>query len=168
MGRPKITRPIRVDGEFGYVPLTRGYEAIIDVADIPLVEIHNWHASIKKNGDVYAASAIRSGDRFVHVGMHRYLLGTNAPSVDHVNGDRLDNRRSNLRSCSNLENAQNKTVQRNSSVGLRGVMRYGDGFRSMITVNGVRHHLGCFSTKEEAAAAYVEKAQILRGEFASR
>ena len=41
---PKAIRQIRVDGNIAYVPLTRGYEAVIDAADVPLVEGWNWYA----------------------------------------------------------------------------------------------------------------------------
>ena len=44
-------RPIRIEGDVAYVPLTKGYEAIIDVEDVPLVEGRNWHAHVVRKKD---------------------------------------------------------------------------------------------------------------------
>lgn len=79
--------------------------------------------------------------------------------IDHVNGDKHDNRLSNLREATAGENHQNKrAAQRNSRSGLLGVQWYGPTrrWRSMIRVDGKRISLGYYSTPEEAHQKYLE------------
>jgi hypothetical protein len=83
--------------------------------------------------------------------------------VDHINGDRADNRIANLRECSRLENARNQRGR--ASSGLKGAY-FGRRWQSRIQVNGRTYYLGCFPTAEEAAKAYDEAARRLHGEFA--
>lgn len=78
--------------------------------------------------------------------------------LDHINGDRADNRLGNLRLATVAENMQNlRGASRASSTGLLGVSRSqkGDGFRASIRVNGVRKHLGTFPSADLAYQAYL-------------
>lgn len=97
--------------------------------------------------------------------LHRLLV--NAPTdkeVDHINHDRLDNRRENLRLCSRAENARNRRVQASK---MKGVHKNGCGtWSAAILVDGRLQHLGTFGTPEEAAAAYDAVARAHYGEFA--
>ncbi len=85
--------------------------------------------------------------------------------VDHINGDRKDNRWSNLRNADNALNQQNqRTASRNNRLGVLGVRAFGGKFRSAICVDGKPKHLGTFATPEEASAAYVAaKRQLHEG-----
>ena len=84
--------------------------------------------------------------------------------VDHVNGDKFDNRRSNLRVCSHLENSFNRKLSKNNKTGFNGVQFDKDKkkFRAIIR----RKHLGYFSDPREAAIFYDKEAIKLFGEFA--
>lgn len=87
--------------------------------------------------------------------------------IDHINGNRSDNRISNLRDVSNAENLQNNwKPQKNSTTGLRGAVRtkYPGVYTAEISVNKVRHRLGTFRSPEEAHAAYLEAKRKLHGE----
>ena len=89
--------------------------------------------------------------------------------IDHINGKRDDNRLINLRMATNEQNSQNAKLSKTNSLGLKGVSRCPNSktFRAQIYRNGKLHHLGTFSTKEEAHAAYAKAAIDLRGEFAN-
>lgn len=78
-------------------------------------------------------------------------------SIDHINGDRSDDRWCNLREISNQENSQNRHGPNAGRVRQLpiGVYSSGSGFKSRIRVGGVNHHLGRFDTPELASAAYL-------------
>lgn len=75
--------------------------------------------------------------------------------VDHINGDRADNRWCNLRSVSHQDNAKNRAIGRGNSSGLMGVHwnKANRCWIAEIKVDGVKHHLGSFGSKEAAFAA---------------
>lgn len=85
-----------------------------------------------------------------------------AQHVDHIDGDRQNNRWSNLRDVSNGINAQNlKTAQKNSKTGLLGVSPVKGGrYQAAITVNGKPRHLGFYDSPEVAHAAYVAAKRL--------
>lgn len=84
--------------------------------------------------------------------------------IDHINGDRLDNRWANLRLATHGQNQANcKTWNK---FGLKGVTKCGNRFLAKITKNHEYHYLGLFATPEEAHAAYMKAAREMHGEFA--
>lgn len=89
-------RQIRVDGDVAYVPLTKGYEAIIDAEDVPAVAGRKWSAACV-SGHVYARAGVYRRGRSAVVDMREAVLGdTGGQRVYHLNGD-LDYRKSSLR-----------------------------------------------------------------------
>lgn len=87
--------------------------------------------------------------------------------IDHVNGDRADNRFANLREATRSQNLANKDKSRNNRSGVKGVHVHYDGrFRAQIRKDGQKFHLGVFATAEQAHAAYRQKAVELFGSFA--
>lgn len=160
---------IRIDGEIGIVPLTRGYEAIIDADDVHLIGLWTWMVLVRGNSFYAGRSSWVDGqNRSECVLMHRLLCPGEHDCVDHLNGNGLDNRRCNLRPASKAQNAWNAAGHADSFTGLKGVTfhRQRNKFVAAICRNGRRKHLGCFDTKEEAHAAYCEAASRLHGEFA--
>jgi len=82
--------------------------------------------------------------------------------IDHINGDRADNRFCNLREVSNTENIQNQTkAHKGSKTGFLGVYAEGKKFFARIKVNGVIHHLGTHDTAEQAHQVYLEAKRRL-------
>lgn len=75
--------------------------------------------------------------------------------VDHINGDRTDNRICNLRLADNSENQQNRPSKSWGITGLRGVTVKKGRFISRIKVDGKFTHIGTFDTAEQAHAAYL-------------
>ena len=167
---PISVRPIRIVGDIAIVPLTRGYEAVIDASDVSLVNRNSWQAKIRFRADgsirtVYAVRSIREGGRNIMQSLHSIILGV--PIVDHRDGNGLNCRKYNLRSASFQENARNKGMSCNNTSGFKGVTLHKSTgkWHSRITVNRKSAHLGLFSTKEEAAAAYAKASREFHGEF---
>lgn len=138
--------------------LAGGKVVIVDDEDFDLLNRYNW--SIDSDG--YAVS---SGYRYK---MHRLIVA--APKkkiVDHINRNRLDNRKENLRLVSSRENSYNHNHKIGKS-GYRGVNLTKDGkkWESCISVNDKQVYLGTFDTVLEAAEAYNTKAVEVRGSMA--
>jgi hypothetical protein len=150
--------------------LTQGKVAIVDAADYEWLSQWNWHAFRNQGGIWYARRARRRRLDQTSPFMHRVIM--DAPSgimIDHINGDGLDNRQSNLRCATNQQNQFNSRKRRDNTSGFRGVCWREDKkrWRARIRVGGKQQHLGLFKTAEEAARAYDEAAKRLHGEFAS-
>lgn len=147
-----------------YINLTQGKRAIVDDEDYELLCKHKWYYDLG-----YAKRNIVVGGKRNLLRMHREIL--NAPdglSIDHINGDGLDNRRENLRACTTSENQRNRGEQRNGTSGFKGVSwrKKDKGWRAQLWHLGKAIWLGCYKTKEEAALAYNKKAIELHGDFA--
>lgn len=152
------------------------YEAIVSIEDSDLAEI-NWHIAIRsrKGRTYYVRRVVRAGEQ--HVGfvvvMHRVILTRmldreleRSEQVDHIDGDGLNNRRSNIRLATNSQNSMNKGILSNNQTGYKGVVRRKNGeYTAKITVNGKRTFLGTFDTAIEAYEAYCAAAKDLHGEF---
>ena len=135
----------------------------IDEADFPLVSAHKWTVYRYGRGVEYAV--YWDGKRNVY--LHRFLLGSPAGMIiDHINGDGLDNRRANLRICSNLENRRNQKLRVDSASGYKGVCRNSGKWQAKIRIEGKWHSLGLFVDKEDAARAYDAAAIRTFGDFA--
>lgn len=169
--RQRATSRIRVEGDVAYVSLTKGYEALIDSADVPLVSKFNWCASVCRS-TVYAVRGTRRGEKGYparNICMHRVIANTpEGFETDHINGNGLDNRRCNLRSTSRAQNSVNTGIKKNNTSGYKGVdwSKTRKKWRARIRVNGERVGLGYYDSPEEAGAAYDEAARIYHGEFA--
>lgn len=141
------------------VPLTRGMVALIDGDDADRVLAYPWYAA-SCDGQYYATNDTAGL-------LHRFLMEPKPGMlVDHINGDKLDNRRCNLRIATPSQNAMNSAKRRTSKGKYRGVSKNGPGWSAMLTKDYKSHYLGTFRTPEEAAKAYDEMARILHGEFA--
>ncbi len=158
-------RKLRVEGDFAYIPLTRGYEARIDLADAPMVEAYNWKALVGSH-TVYAGRNVWRDGRIITLRLHRIILA--APegfSVDHIDSDGLNNTRANLRIATYAQNGQNARIRKDNTSGYKGVSRHGSKWQSVIMANGRKRYLGLFPTIQEAAAAYAMASVELHGDF---
>lgn len=87
--------------------------------------------------------------------------------VDHKNGNRLDNRISNLRLASKSQNQQNRKLNSNSSTGVKGVYPSKGRFRAVVSAFKVRYQVGYFDTICEAKSAIEIRRKELHKEFAN-
>lgn len=166
-------RPIRVEGHLAYVPLTQGYEAIIDVADVPMVSGCNWGALVVRRNDgsirtVYAQRRIGGRKSQKTVYLHRVLLPSPEDiHIDHIDGNGLNNCRSNLRQATRVQNMCNQRLRVDNQSGAKGVfmMKLRGKWTARIAVNGRKKCLGSFNCRTAAAIAYAKASRDLHGEF---
>lgn len=147
------------------IQLTRGYVALVDDEDFERVNAIKWHAQPNHAGIVYASANIRH----TRLKMHRFILGTHdGLQVDHIDGDGLNNRRSNLRECLTIHNNWNTRKWRNGKSQFKGAWydKRDEVWRSGIMCNGKKLYLGTFHNELDAARAYDWAASKLFGQFA--
>lgn len=141
--------------------LGHGVSTIVDDADYAFLSQWKW----RKHKSGYASRETKIGGKPKTIWLHRLIVTpADGMQVDHVNGDKLDNRRVNLRQATPAQNMQNR-IGKPGALGVKGVRKDGSSFRATITNNGKRIHLGTFDTIEEASNAYVEASLRLHGEF---
>lgn len=149
------------------IPLTRGLFAIVDDGDYDFLMRWKWYALKDRHG-YYAARYIRKlvDGKTINsaVLMHRQILGQPKLMTDHINHDKLDNRRCNLRVVTREQNMMNRVNHKRTIA--KGVRKHHGKFQSRIKVDGRVISLGVFSTEADAANAYNRAAIKCFGEFA--
>lgn len=153
------------------LPLSRGEMAVVCDCHYDLVKNYKWHFKAEAYGG-YAQTNVRAkpgvgGQK----GLRMHRLITNAPDgmdVDHINGDKLDNRCSNLRICTRQQNCWNVPTPRHNTSGYKGVQWRKDRQKwiAVIRVDNNLKRVGSFDTPQEASLAYQEAAKKYFGEFA--
>lgn len=168
-GKPThATSPIRQhDGSF-LVPLTQNLFSVVDAVDAKMVGRYCWQARRGTHTDYAIRTSRATGEPKSTVFMHRLIL--NPPrdmEVDHRDGDGLNNRRTNLRMCSHVQNSRNQRSRCGSSE-YKGVSWDGNAqkWRASIKQEGRCVYLGSFGTEVSAARAYNEAAVNRFGQFA--
>jgi hypothetical protein len=140
------------------VPLANGLEAIVDDQDFELVNQYNWCHKINRNGLTYTVRGERSGEK-MHKYMHQLILrpaDDYKGHIDHLNGNGLDNRRTNLLLKPHARNLINSKLNKRNKSGLKGVSWNKDArkWSADVTINYKHYFLGNWETPEEAHAAY--------------
>mgnify|MGYP000993593137 CR=1 FL=1 len=140
------------------IQLTQGKYTIVDSDDFDLLNRYNWH--FQSRG--YACNE--------KLGLlHRFI--TNCPKgmvVDHINGDNLDNRKENLRICTQTQNTFNSKGVDNKTSKYKGVYwaKIKTKWKAQIHINKKNTYLGLFDSEIDAAKKYDEIAYSLYGDFA--
>lgn len=156
---------VRVEGELVYVKLTNSEnEMICDLDMWEKYKIHSWRESDKG----YARTFIIINGKRKLFAFHRLVTGAkNGQIVDHINQNKLDNRKENLRITTLSMNAFNRKV--NNESGYLGVRRLSNGkWQSSITVNYQNIGLGSYERLEDAVEARKQAELKYRGEYSKK
>jgi hypothetical protein len=149
-------------GKVRRIPLGGGLFATVDARDYKRLSKYKW-CVLSKCGAPYAVRRTKDG-RMVY--MHREIMRASKGSfVDHLDHNTLNNRRCNLRICTQAENQAN-AGHRGSASGYVGVKRVGKKWEGEINLKGKRYYLGRFDDPADAARARDRKAYELHGKYA--
>jgi len=158
------TNTLSTNPEFRQIPLTNGGYALVYSGDYEWLMTYKWFRSERG----YALQTSKRVGKNSGAGMHRVILNPPKGMVtDHINGDRLDNRRSNLRIADHLQNAQNRGKNKNSRSKYKGVAWKVENnkWQARIRIGTGQHHLGLYDTEEDAAHAYNVAAILHHGNY---
>lgn len=155
------------------IPVDYKLVTFVDDEDYNYLSRWTWRRQPVK-GRSYAITQAHNGIRYTTFRMHRLIMESicgplqNGMAVDHIDGDGLNNRRSNLRICNHLQNMQNQLRRTDNLSGFKGVSwkKSSSKWLARITVDKKVIHLGLFGDKLEAARAYNAAALKHFGEFA--
>ena len=151
--------------------------ALVDDDDYERLSKFYWKVgTIKKGAYKYAVRHIYKNKTSQVIFMHRDVLGMaslklsdDKLQVDHINHNGFDNRKSNLRKCTNSQNMANTKIRSNNKSGYKGVKNNSHNpnkWEVALRFNKTNFYIGLFDDKIEAAIAYNKKAKELWGEFA--
>lgn len=153
------------------IPLSGGYTAIVDDDDYERVCRYKWYPQYL-NGEVrYAKHASVKNCYHTQFSLHRFIMGCkkgDGKVVDHINGNGLDNRKCNLRICTQAKNRLNARGKVKSTSRYKGVSWNTRQRKWYATTryNGKYRLIGTFDDEEEAAIAYNVAVQLFYGEYA--
>ncbi len=138
--------------------------AKIDKEDLnKLKNVGRWQL----NADGYVLN--RSNNKILL--MHRVIMDAlSSEQIDHRKTGfkaRSDNRKQNLRKCTNSQNQCNIGLKKNNTSGFKGVSRKRDKWRAEICIKGIKINLGTFTQPEEAYKAYTKASKLYHGEFSN-
>lgn len=149
------------------IQLSKGQVSLVDNEDVDFLSQWSWHASKSWGGRLYARRPY-SG-KGVPVYMHRVILNAKPDqSVDHANGNSLDNRRINLRLCEGSQNNANSKLAVNNTSGFKGVTFHKASGLWTVHIYHKQAVIACAYFRDKIAAAkfYDEQMTILYGPFA--
>jgi HNH endonuclease len=137
--------------DYATVELTQGKLAVIDLSDIEKIRPYNWN---------YSSSTGYAYSNKIGTSMHQFLIGR-APTgmqIDHVDRDKLNNRRKNIKFATFAQNNLNSERSDNSGISYHS---YSGKYQAYVWENGKQTYLGLFITKE-LARAQVEARKLMR------
>lgn len=148
------------------IPLTKGKFAVIDAIDADIILPYKWQMVGNYAGRARLAKE-KPGSFYIY--MHRWIVDAPAGmQVDHINRDKLCNRRANLRIASRSQNKANSGPLANNTSGYVGVTWHGRARKWMAQTKVEKRHiyLGLFDDAADAARAYDAASREAFGEFA--
>lgn len=149
------------------IPLTQGKVALVDEDDYLVLSLVKWnYTSWGYAAKNLPREPITRKQKKMY--MHRIIISCpKGMEVDHINGDKLDNRKQNLRICTTAQNAINKSLSRRNKVGVKGVywIKKEQRWTAYIGTGGKNLRLKSFKTLDEAIACRKEAEKKYHGEF---
>lgn len=141
-------------------------KALIDLDDVDKVKDIKWHAENNRGKNFYVAS----NQKFKNNRLHRLIMDCpDGLIVDHINGNPLDNRKCNLRICTNQQNICNCDIPINNTSGCKGVYwsTTAKAWVAQVTINNNNKVVGKSLDYNEAVKIRIEAAKKYYGEFAN-
>ena len=147
------------------IPLTKGYEAMVDDEDYEKLLPFSWHAHKSRNV-IYADHITpHVNGKQKTIKMHRVILNVpNGVQIDHIDGNGLNNQKNNLRVVTNRQNHMNRKWQRASKYPGITWERRRKHWVAQAQIDGKHVHIGSFPSEEEAYAAYLATVNPIENE----
>lgn len=153
------------------ISLSNGQYALVDDEDYEKLSQYKWH--VNKNGYIQRSIYLgggRKNKKYKGEKLHHLILIPKHDEglyIDHINRNKLDNRKENLRYCTHAENCRNRQVRADNKTGVKGVnkMHNCNRWRVRIQVNGKRKHIGLFEKLEDAMEAYKNASMKYHQEY---
>lgn len=146
--RQRKENEYEIIGKYAKVKLNDNDFMLCDIGDWEELKKHHWYV----NAAGYAAAGTGADGVFL---FHKKVTNTKSEIIDHINMNKLDNRKCNLRIADKKINSINRRLQPNNTTRYKGVYydrRY-NTWNCRVTVDGKTIHLGTYNTKNEAIAA---------------
>ena len=153
-----------------------GYHVFIDDEDFESVKDYHWHIRKSSNECIYFYRIFYDPEVYknekicgIPIYLHRQIMGCtrkDGKTVDHIDGNTFNCRKSNLRFCTKSQNQYNSKMQKNNHTGLKGVIKVSKNrYSAHIGVDKKYISLGLYETPELAHVAYCEASKKYHGEF---
>jgi hypothetical protein len=141
---------------------------ILDPEYMDLLDEYTWSTSGQKGNEYPRTHTERINGKNHSKKLHHFILPKKEGfEIDHINRNRFDNRRCNLRYVTPSQNQWNKSMEHDNKSGFRGVSWHSlrNKWRARIHYHDKEMHLGLYDTPEEASSVYIAVARELFGEF---
>lgn len=146
----------------------KGQAILVDDCDYEELNRYRWYLNLSGYAQRNSNKAEYGNGRRKPILMHRQIMGFSVGMlIDHISGDKLDNRRSNLRLATRSQNSMNSKIYSNNKLGVKGIhfCKERNKFYACIRINNKGINLGRFNTIEEAVAARKRAEELHFGEF---
>lgn len=152
-------------GEYGICYFNNGGQFIFDLEDYDKIKNYTW----SRRNEGYAGCTRKENGKPRIYNAYRIIMGVEDSKleVDHINGDKWDNRKCNLRIVTHADNTKNRKLDKRNKSGYTGVKETKTGtWNAQIYCDGKRINLGTYKTKEEAVKARKAGEEKYFGKFA--
>lgn len=149
------------------IELTQGKTATVSAEDFDYINQWKWSYDAHNNCAVRSQFIRRDGKKQISktILMHNLIMDTpNGKDTDHINGDRLDNRRDNLRVCTHKQNQRNMNMHKDNTSGYKGVSKSREG-RWVVKIGN--KYIATYTDIVSAAKRYNTEAVSRYGKYAN-